>query len=243
MSGLLLPHPCCNLRGARCIWASLFAIHLVLAGHLYAATGGSVSGMVRDPSGAVIAGAELLLVNPGQQTEYRTRSDKWGSFSFPNLPVGQYNLTISAPGFATQCKTHLTVDADSALDADATLAIGTKADTITVTSSPPLQVDTIATHLGEVVSGQQLTALPLNGRSYTDLLAIQPGVAPISTLLPSSVVMAGATGSLSPSGDLNPGNLSINGQRESSNGFLGSALAGWIDAMSSPQRALPTRCA
>jgi hypothetical protein len=219
LSGLHSRLPCCNLRGARCIWASLLGILFVLAGHLYAATGGSVSGVVRDQSGAVIAGAELLLVNPGQQTEYRTHSDKWGSFSFPNLPVGQYDLTISAPGFTTERKT-LTIDADSALDADAKLAIGTKADTITVTSSSPLQVDTIATHLGEVVSGQQLTALPLNGRSYTDLLAIQPGVAPISTLLPSSVVMAGATGSLAPSGDLNPGNLSINGQRESSNGFL-----------------------
>lgn len=175
--------------------------------------------MVRDASGAVIPGAELLLVNTGRQTVYRTRSDRWGSFSFPNLPVGEYNLTISAQGFATERRTNLTVDADSALNADATLVIGTKADTVTVTSSSPIQVDTIATHLGEVVSGQQLTALPLNGRSYTDLLAIQPGVAPISTLLPSSVVMAGATGSLEPSGDLNPGNLSINGQRESSNGF------------------------
>ncbi len=65
-----------------------------------------------------------------------------------------------------------------------------------------------------------MTALPLNGRSYTDLLAIQPGVAPISTLLPSSVIMAGVTGSIDPSGDENPGNLSINGQRESSNGFM-----------------------
>src|SRR6202050_674708 len=65
-----------------------------------------------------------------------------------------------------------------------------------------------------------MTELPLNGRSYTDLLAIQPGVAPMSTLLSSSVIMAGVTGGLGPSGNLNPGNLSINGQRESSNGFL-----------------------
>jgi hypothetical protein len=100
--------------------------------------------------------------------------------------------------------------------------VGSRADTVTVTNDTGtgVEVDTITTHLGEVISSSQMTALPLNGRSYTDLLAIQPGVAPISTLLPSSVIMAGVTGSIDPSGDLNPGNLSINGQRESSNGFI-----------------------
>ncbi len=112
------------------------------------------------------------------------------------------------------------MDTDSALRLDFALAIGQQTDTVTVTSAAGAQVDTAATHLGEVVSGPQMSALPLNGRSYTDLLAIQPGVAPISTLLPSSVIMAGVTGGLDPSGDLNPGNLSINGQRESSNGFM-----------------------
>jgi hypothetical protein len=60
----------------------------------------------------------------------------------------------------------------------------------------------------------------LNGRSFTDLLPIQPGIIPTTALLPNSVIMAGVTGGLSPSGDLNPGNLSIDGQRESSNGFM-----------------------
>lgn len=82
------------------------------------------------------------------------------------------------------------------------------------------QVETIATHLGEVVSRSQMETMPLNGRSYTDLLAIQPGVAPVSTLTPTSVIMAGVTGAINPSGDLNPGNVSISGQRESSNGFM-----------------------
>ena len=187
---------------------------------LYAATGGGISGTVLDPSGAAVAGATLQLVNSAQQTTYDAISDKQGLYSFPNLPVSHYDLTISAPGFSTQRKTNLTVDTDSALRVDVGLVIGAQTDSVLVTSSTAVRVDTVATHLGEVISGSQMTALPLNGRSYTDLLAIQPGVAPISTLLPSSVIMAGVTGSIDPSGDENPGNLSINGQRESSNGFM-----------------------
>jgi hypothetical protein len=185
-----------------------------------AATGGSISGTVADPSGAVVAGGTLKLVNTAQQTIYQVFSDRQGLYSFPNLPVGRYDLTILAAGFSAQKKTNLTVDTDSAIRVDVALAIGQQTDTVTVTDVIGVQVDTAATHLGEVVSGQQMSELPLNGRSYTDLLAIQPGVAPISTLLPNSVIMAGVTGGIDPSGDLNPGNLSINGQRESSNGFM-----------------------
>jgi hypothetical protein len=187
---------------------------------LYAASGGSISGTVADPTGAFIAGATLKLVNIAQQTTWQAIADKQGLYSFPNLPVGHYDLTTTANGFAPQTKTGITVDTDSAIRVDVFLAVGGQSDTVTVSSNIGAQIETTATHLGEVVTGTQMTALPLNGRSYTDLLAIQPGVAPISTLLPSSVIMAGVTGSLDPSGDLNPGNLSINGQRESSNGFL-----------------------
>jgi hypothetical protein len=187
---------------------------------LHAATGGSISGTVADSTGAHIPGAALRLMNAAQQTAYRVVTDSQGLYSFPNLPVGHYDLTIAATGFAAQRKTNLAVDTDSALRVDATLAVGSRSDSVTVTTDIGVGVDTMATHLGEVISSEQMTALPLNGRSYTDLLAIQPGVAPISTLLPNSVIMAGVTGSIDPSGDENPGNLSINGQRESSNGFI-----------------------
>ncbi|MGA2538521.1 MAG: carboxypeptidase-like regulatory domain-containing protein [Terracidiphilus sp.] len=201
---------------------SMMGFALIALAQAYAATGGSISGTVVDPSGAVVTGAELSLVNTAQQTVYKAASDRQGSYSFPNLPVGRYDLTISAKGFTTQRKANLTVDTDSAIRVDVAVAVGTRAETVTVTSDAGagVEVDTIATHLGEVISSSQMTALPLNGRSYTDLLAIQPGVAPISTLLPNSVIMAGVTGSIDPSGDENPGNLSINGQRESSNGFM-----------------------
>ena len=201
--------------------SSLAILCMLLATlHLRAATGGAISGTVTDSTGAVILGASLTLVNTAQGTTYQAVSDRQGSYSFPNLPVGHYDLTISANGFTTQRKMDLTVDTDAALRMDTALAVGAQSDAVVVTAAPGVEVDTIATHLGEVVSGGQMTSLPLNGRSYTDLLAIQPGVAPISTLLPSSVIMAGVTGSLPPSGDLNPGNLSINGQRESANGFM-----------------------
>ncbi len=188
-----------------------------------AAANGSVSGTLNDPSGAVVPGATLTLVNTALKSEYKAVSDGQGFYSFPILPVGHYELKIEATGFQVQTETNLAVDTDAAFTVDAVLALAKNSESVTVEGTGTaleVQVDTVATHLGELLTGSQMTALPLNGRSYTDLLPIQPGVAPVSTLLPNSVIMAGVTGGLSPSGDLNPGNLSIDGQRESSNGFL-----------------------
>jgi hypothetical protein len=199
----------------------LFFGYLLLAlTQMYAATGGSITGTVADQSGAVIPNAALQLVNIAQQTKHHAKSDGAGLFTFPNLPVGHYDLTVTATGFTSQKKTGLVIDTDSALKVDFMMQVGGDAQSIQVTSEAEVQIDSVATHLGDVVTGAQMTALPLNGRAYTDLLAIQPGVTPISTLLPSSVIMAGVTGSIDPSGDQNAGNLSISGQRESSNGWM-----------------------
>jgi hypothetical protein len=195
-------------------------IFTFLSTRMWAVAGGSISGTVTDATNAAIPSAKLLLVSQAQHTVYRAVSNAQGGYSFLNLPVGKYDLTASASGFAGRKLINLAVDTDASLRIDIVLAAGGASDTVTVSTDVSNHVDAISTHLGEVVSAAQMTALPLNGRSYTDLLAIQPGVAPVSTLLPSSVIMAGVTGSIDPSGDLNPGNLSINGQRESSNGFM-----------------------
>ncbi len=188
---------------------------------LWAAANGSLAGTLTDPSGAVVQGATVTLIDVALKTEYRTISNGQGFYSFPTLQVGHYDVAIQAAGFKTQKQTNLTVDTDSELELDVVLALGEQSETLTVLAeAAEAQVDTVATHLGALISGSQMTSLPLNGRSYTDLLPIQTGVTPVSTLLPNSVIMAGVTGGLSPSGDLNPGNLSIDGQRESSNGFL-----------------------
>ena len=190
---------------------------------LPAATGGSISGTVKDQTEALVPGATLTLVNLDLATSYHAATDTQGFYSFPTLPVGRYELTVEAAGFKSQKKTGITVDADAAVRIDFSLEVGERSESITVsavTTQVQAQVETVATHLGEVVQEAQITALPLNGRSYTDLLAIQPGVSPVSTLTSTSVIMAGVTGAINPSGDLNPGNVSINGQRESANGFM-----------------------
>jgi Carboxypeptidase regulatory-like domain len=204
-----------------CIWTILLLACSTVS--LWAAANGSLSGTLRDPSGGVVAGAAITLVNSALKTEFTAICNGQGFYSFPSLPVGHYDMTVAATGFKTQKKTNLTIDTDAALTLDFVLQVGQQSETVVVTATDATteaQVDTKSTHLGELVTGGQMTALPLNGRSFTDLLSIQPGVIPITTLLPNSVIMAGVTGGLSPSGDLNPGNLSIDGQRESSNGFM-----------------------
>ena len=73
--------------------------------------------------------------------------------------------------------------------------------------------------MGQVITGQQMTAVPLNGRSYTDLLALQSGVVPVTSLTSDTTQDVGVS-AFSPSGDLNPGTISINGQREFANSFV-----------------------
>ena len=196
---------------------------LLLAGSLaWAFAAGSLSGVLRDPSGGVIPGGKLTMVNSGTKTQFTTTSDNRGFYSFPALPVGNYDLTVEAAGFKPQKKTNIAIDTDAAVTLDAQLTVGEQTESVTVSATEAnvqTQPDTVATHLGEVVSEQQIQSIPLNGRSYTDLLAIQPGVTPITTLTPTSIIMAGVTGTINPSGDLNPGNVSIDGQRESANGF------------------------
>jgi len=190
---------------------------------LSAFAGGSISGIVKDRSGGVIPSARIDLVNVALKTAFHATTDSQGFYSFPALPVGRYDLSIGASGFQSQQRSNVGVDADAAIKIDFVLNVVGQTESVTVTdnsSNVQTQVDTVATHLGEVVSETQIQAIPLNGRSYTDLLAIQPGISPVTTLTPTSVIMAGVTGTINPSGDLNPGDLSIDGQRESANGFM-----------------------
>lgn len=178
----------------------------------------SISGTVVDPSGAVVARATVTLQNSeaGQQQNGITGDD--GSFSFSSLAPGHYQIRIAAPGFKPYLQTGLVVDDTGPLKVDARLALKSESTTVEVPADA-LQVDLSTSQMGEIIAGKEMTSVPLNGRSFTNLLAIQAGVVPASSQQPNAVVMSGAAGT-PPSGDLDPGNLSVSGQRETTNGFL-----------------------
>jgi Carboxypeptidase regulatory-like domain len=187
-------------------------------GDLLAGVGGSISGTVTDPSGAVIVKASVTVRNNDTGMQQTVATDAKGFYSFPNLSIGHYDLEVASAAFRPYRRTGIVMDANSALKIDAALEVGEISDAVTVIENR-LHVETTSTQNGEVITGAQITAVPLNGRSFTDLLALQPGVAPVTSITTQTVQDVGAS-VLSPSGDLNPGTISINGQREFANSFI-----------------------
>ncbi len=184
----------------------------------WAGVGGSVSGTIKDTSNAVVPNASVSATNIETGVLHQAATNGQGFYSFADLPIGHYNITIQKTGFKPYQRTGVTINANSALTVDAVLAVGERSDVVTVAENQ-LLVETTSTQMGEVITSARMTAVPLNGRSFTDLLSLQPGVAPATSITSETVQDVGAT-ALSPSGDLNPGTISINGQREFANSFL-----------------------
>jgi carboxypeptidase family protein len=199
--------------------AALCALLFIFQAVVWSATTGSISGTLTDPSGAVIPGAMVIVTNTAQGVMNKTTTDDKGIYTFPSLPVGTYDLKVEHAGFKPKNRNGLVIDIDSALQIDFTVEMAERIEEVTVLEHE-VQVETASSQMGEVVTGKAMTAVALNGRSFTDLLALQPGIVPSSTQQPDSIVMAGVTVAIAPSGVLNAGNQSIGGQREDANGFM-----------------------
>jgi len=199
----------------------LTAAALITTSTSLAQVGGSITGAIKDPSDALIPDATVSVTNTATGAKRATTTNIQGVFSFPALPVGQYVLEATAPGFLPQLQTGLAVDVNSALQVDMKLQLAAQSTAVTVNAEPGMiHVEKADTQLGLTINSQRITEVPLNGRSYTDLLAIQPGVAPVTTSATSSTSSGGGFGAVAVSGNLNPGLFSVNGQRESANGFI-----------------------
>jgi hypothetical protein len=196
----------------------LITILLFSFARAWAGAAASISGTVTDPTGAVIPSATVLIRDTETGFQQRAATNAEGFYAFPPLLAGRYQIEIHHPGFKPYRQIGLRFDANIALRVDARLELAAQRETVTV-SQAAVRVETSNTQMGEAVAGSKMTGVPLNGRAYTDLLALQPGIIPISSQQPNVVVMAGVS-STPPSGGLDPGNLSVSGQRETANGFM-----------------------
>jgi Carboxypeptidase regulatory-like domain len=172
---------------------------------------GSILGVVHDSTGAVVAGARVVVTNSKTNFSQETLSGADGTYRLLALAAGVYNLTVTAPGFKTYTATDIEVKVNDQLHQEVTLALGAVTEMVNVEANS-VQVQTESTQLGDVIDSKKMLALPLNGRSYIDLLGLQAGVAPGTS---ESIQQDRPV-----SGTLNPGNISVNGQRETANAFL-----------------------
>src|ERR1700722_17482748 len=185
---------------------------LALPGLLLADVTGSILGVVHDPSQAVVKGAQVTVTNTQTNLSQQTVTASDGSYRFLALPVGSYKVNVTIAGFQQFNATDIVLKVNDELRVDITLRVGNIKEEMSVQANS-VQVETENTQLGDVIDSKKMLALPLNGRSYLDLLGLQAGVAPTT---------AGTIGGDRPvSGYIqNAGNVSVNGQRETANAFL-----------------------
>jgi hypothetical protein len=202
----------------RLLTALLFFCTCALPTHLLMADPTfSLTGAVHDISGAGIAHAHIAVHKAEAGTALEAETGEQGEFRIEVPGPGTYQVEVTAQGFKTA-----TVEAAPSTEspeAKLDLVLHVAGDSVTVeVTANALAAETTSTQLGETLDTKKIESVPLNGRSFTDLMAVQPGIVPVNTSQPGAVIMTGVA-STPPSGNANPGDLSISGQREASNGF------------------------
>jgi outer membrane receptor protein involved in Fe transport len=166
---------------------------------------GGIRGGVTDSSGAAVPGATVTATNVATKLARTAVTDATGNYAFSELPLGDYTVTASLSGFASQTVKGVEVDASTTRRVDLVLRAGERAESVEVVAQSPL-VDSTGDTQGGTIEGKQAAELPLNGRDFTKLLSLVPG----SNADPSSV--SDSPGSF--------GLFSVNGNRGRSNNYL-----------------------
>ncbi|RRA49197.1 TonB-dependent receptor [Acidipila sp. EB88] len=164
---------------------------------------GSISGTVRDPSGAGVPGAKITVINPATGFTITLATDSSGNYTVSPLKLGGYNVKVEAQGFGPTTQENVVVNVASTTTADLTVGVAGSQQNVVVTSAPPaLQTEEAST--GQVVSAQTINNTPLNGRNFTFIAQLSAGVTPSEQ---------GSRGA-------QKGDFSANGQRSEQNNFI-----------------------
>src|SRR5262249_25246798 len=200
------------MRRKRICWILLLILGTSTAPILAQNITGSISGIVKDPSGAVVANANVVLTNTDTGIAVRTvKTNGAGEYSAPLLPIGHYKVTVEAAGFKTSVQQGIELNVNEKLTINATLRVGSTTETVLVEATP-VQVDLNSATATGLVDGTQIRELSLNTRNYEQLVTLLPGVSSSAT---GSQIYAGAFAPLG----TNVVTFSINGARTSQNNW------------------------
>ncbi len=175
---------------------------------------GAIVGTITDNSGASIPNATVTLTNVGTNAKIVVKTDAQGSYTATSLKIGNYSIQISVQGFKEVTRTGVVLNVQDRLRVDFTMQVGSVAEQLTVTGAPPL-LQTESSALGDVIEAKQIAELPLNGRDYTQLIALTTGVTKLSE---SGNVITGGFASAT-NGNAG-GSFAVNGTRGLLNNFI-----------------------
>lgn len=163
-------------------------------------TNASVTGRVTDPAKALIVGANVTAINAGTNVRYEGSTNGAGDYYVTSLPPGTYRIEVEKPGFKTVIKPDLILHVQDALEINFEMTLGSASETVTVEAAN-LNINTTDASVSTVIDRQFVENMPLNGRTFQNLIALTPGVV------------------LSVPYGQQPGEFSVNGQRSSANYF------------------------
>lgn len=162
-------------------WAAIFLVTIGWCNSTRAqVAGGTLSGTITDPSGAAVPQAQITIRNVATGVEKPIVTNADGFYSAVNLLPGNYQVTVSAPGFNTLVRSGITITVGAQQTLDIALQVGSVTNKVEVTSEAP-EVEVTSSEISATVNSTTVRELPLNGRSWTDLAALQPGVDTIHT--------------------------------------------------------------
>jgi hypothetical protein len=176
------------------LWLTLLVVPLT-------AQNAELSGLITDPSGLAVPGARVAVQSADTAATRTVSSNQQDEYSVPALLPGPYNITIEADGFKTVHQNGVVVEVDQRARLDFALTVGSKGESITVEGNAPL-LNTSGASVSTLIGNQFVENMPLNGRSFTSLIDLTPGVV------------------LTPANQFEGGQFSVNGQRPDANYFL-----------------------
>ena len=194
--------------------AVVCALAITIAPSLHGQATGSFSGNVADKSGGAIPGANVTITSEGTGLERDAKTDEAGHYLIPLLPVGTYTVKVGAAGFQSAESKDLRLQVDEARELDFTLVPATVVTTVAV-SGEAVAVETTNPSLGQVITSQEVSQLPLNGRDFVQLATLTAGATAETN--PNSFFTQGSDSEVAARGSFS---LSVGGSRPNSTDWL-----------------------